>query len=448
MRRYKPLLVWTLWSRILYGVRAANSWATLPVRGPPVLNTTAPYLHVTDVLLGTPPQNTSMMIDIGGWTLCAQTPECAFCPVDGMYDPGYSSSALINPNHQMYGNWSFGGARGNETVMLGGVLQDVSSPIAFIEHISSEFTPRFNGGHLGLFVSQFNQTLRSQNILLRLDEQGQLLNPVWGLRLAGGNGSLTIGALDPNEYEGEVNWVPALGDQPVIHVDAFKGYQGNTLPLEYPVNVTLDTWSRDIYLRDLDMYMMNTSYLGDGHKVHIYPPDNIAFGVSCAKDQIPSVSFSVSINGVDYPVDQSDLVRPWGRFAAWGNCNVGVVKSSLDTHTLGMTFLRSVYLAYRFPTGSCPGYWGFAIPKGGATPTQRPKTTPSDAAQCLSFATPTSTPSPNVAASSNIYDSSLFGASTKKFRVYGRPIDETVVLRGIDDLPPLKAAGGISGFGG
>ena len=77
-------------------------------------------------------------------------------------------------------------------------------------------------------------------MLVRLDEQGQLLNPVWGLRLARGNGNLTIGALDPNEYEGEINWVPALDDRPMIHVDAFKGYQGNVLPLDYPVNATID----------------------------------------------------------------------------------------------------------------------------------------------------------------------------------------------------------------
>ena len=89
-------------------------------------------------------------------------------------------------------------------------------------------------------MPQFNQTRRSQSVLVRLEEQGQLLNPVWGLRTAGGNGTLTIGALDPNEYEGEINWVPALDGQPIIHVDAFKGYKGNILPLDYPINATID----------------------------------------------------------------------------------------------------------------------------------------------------------------------------------------------------------------
>ncbi|KAF8606416.1 acid protease [Ceratobasidium sp. AG-I] len=431
-----------------------------------MINNSVEFAHATDILLGTPPQNTSMIIDINGWTLYALTPECVFCPSGGMYDPSYSSSASVNASGksfsmssvfslipleqtslQNYGSPLLGGPRGNETVTLGGVLQDVSAPIAFIEDMGPDFLRRFSGGHLGLFVSQFNQTLRSQSTILRLEEQGQLLNPVWGLRLAGGNGSLTIGALDPNDYEGEINWVPALGDQPMIHVDAFKGYQGNVLPLDYPVNASLDTWSMNIYLLDLDMYMMNQSYLGVD-SVNIYPPSNTTFGVQCTEDQIPNVPFSVGINGVDYPVNQKDLIRFGDLFSAKGFCNVGVMKSSLDVHTLGVTFLRSVYLAYRFPTGSCPGYWGFAALKGEATPTQKPKTIPSDAATCLSFVAPTSTPSPSIVASSVLDKSALAGASTEKFRVYGRPVEEAVVLMGIDDLPPLRAAGGITGFGG
>ena len=51
-------------------------------------------------------------------------------------------------------------------------------------------------------------------------------------------------------------------------------------------------------------------------------------------------------------------------------------------------------------------------------------------------------------ASSEINSGVAVGASAKKFRVHGQPIDETVVLVGTDDLTPLKAAGGIIGFGG
>ncbi|KAI0075490.1 hypothetical protein K474DRAFT_1394216 [Panus rudis PR-1116 ss-1] len=52
--------------------------------------------------------------------------------------------------------------------------------------------------------------------------------------------------------------------------------------------------------------------------------------------------------------------------------------------------------AYRFPTESCPGFYGFAFPSGlnrtKSQAFQKPASTPSQSAQCLSFSKPTSTP--------------------------------------------------------
>lgn len=52
---------------------------------------------------------------------------------------------------------------------------------------------------------------------------------------------------------------------------------------------------RDIYLRDIDMYMLDRSYLGVD-SINVYPPYNLTFGVGC-QDQVPTVPFSVGING-------------------------------------------------------------------------------------------------------------------------------------------------------
>ncbi|CAE6394641.1 unnamed protein product [Rhizoctonia solani] len=161
--------------------------------------------------------------------------------------------------------------------------------------------------------------------------------------------------------------------------------------------------------------MMNDSLIGPNQFLNIYPPNNVTFGVRCNGTEAPSVEFSVVINGVDYPVNQTDLIRPTSMMAAPGYCNIGVMKSSTTEYTLGVTFLRSVYLAYRFPTGNCPGYYGFAVSKGGPTPTskQKPKTTPTDAATCLSFATPSSTPSPTISVLKELQPS---GASNETYR--------------------------------
>lgn len=57
-----------------------------------------------------------------------------------------------------------------------------------------------------------------------------------------------------------------------------------------------------------------------------------------------------------------------------------------------LTFFR----AYRFPTGDCPGYFGFAFPKGAnrtqAQISQKPTSTPGQMSECLNIIAPTSTP--------------------------------------------------------
>ncbi|KAG9105502.1 hypothetical protein FRC07_009237 [Ceratobasidium sp. 392] len=279
-----------------YRVQAATkTWATLPIRQPPVINDTARFLPNTDGSLGTPPQNITMLVDIGSQPLFAITPDCLFCPSEGMYDPSYSSSSKIANASVSYGNLDLGGFRGNETLTLGGILQDPSSPLVFINQMTTNWVPRFSGGHLGLFVPK-NASRRAASPLARLDDQGQLLNPVWGLRLGGENPQLTIGALDPNDYEGEINWVPAVDDGPVIQVDAWKGYQGNVIPANYPINVSIDSMSKNIYLPELDVFMMNESLIGPQDTINIYPPRNVTFGIMCNKT-FPTVDFSVDING-------------------------------------------------------------------------------------------------------------------------------------------------------
>lgn len=64
---------------------------------------------------------------------------------------------------------------------------------------------------------------------------GSLLNPVIGLRLDTLTPRLTIGALDPNDYAGEINWVLAdFGPQErreskyvPFRIDGLKGWNGS-----------------------------------------------------------------------------------------------------------------------------------------------------------------------------------------------------------------------------
>ncbi|KAG7093193.1 hypothetical protein E1B28_006882 [Marasmius oreades] len=418
----------------LLSVCIAKNWVSLPIHAPPSLIISESFSHQADIAIGTPPQNTSFQISIDDYLSAAVIPECDFCPSAWMYDPSYSSSFNITP--ERVDSINLGGARGTETVTLGGVLQDTNASIVFIDHMTSQvLNSRFIGGRLGLSPT-LNTTRRSKNLPLRLYEEGQLLNPVWGLRMGGSNPRLTIGALDPTEYQGEINWVPELGDSLEIQVDAFRAYNQNVLPLQYPITASLSSQSKEIYLSpNIVYFFLNESLTGPLQEATLH--EDGWFDILC--NETSKFEFSVDINGVNYPVreiieESSPVINDLGF------CRVAVGPS--PNFVLGIRFLRSVYIAYRFPTGDCPGYYGFAVPKGVISKTltnQKPRTTPTDAARCLSFVTPTSTPIPTI----SVHEGP-FQISKEKYKVYGQEEDQWVELRGVEDLPMLKTKGSVT----
>jgi len=95
-------------------------------------------------------------------------------------------------------------------------------------------TPRLQNGNLGVFV--YNASDPSPSYFSRLWNAGKLLNPVIGMRFHPENSKLTIGALDPADYEGEINWVqletqnPSWNSANLFKIDGFKGYNGSFFP--------------------------------------------------------------------------------------------------------------------------------------------------------------------------------------------------------------------------
>lgn len=105
-------------------------------------------------------------------------------------------------------------------------------------------------GNLGLFLNPLNSTASAQHILTHLYESSSLLNPVVGMRFDPANPKITIGALDPNDYEGTINWIP-LNPNPdpngdslnTFNFDGVKGYDGQFVP--YGANLTAALDSRE-----------------------------------------------------------------------------------------------------------------------------------------------------------------------------------------------------------
>jgi len=96
---------------------------------------------------------------------------------------------------------------------------------------------RFSNGLLGLYVDPVNISRRDASIFTSLYQSGQLLNPVIALLLGNTSKSsrITIGALDPEDYEGTLNWVEAPTPDPswfnvALQIDGVKGFNGSFIP--------------------------------------------------------------------------------------------------------------------------------------------------------------------------------------------------------------------------
>lgn len=127
-----------------------------------------------------------------------------------------------------------------------------------------------------------------------------------------------------------------------------------------------------------------------------------------ADDSRPPAGLQIAVNGVVYSLD---VLINWLEGYETGGPN-----DSISRVSLGVPFFQSIFVyvtqdilrntqwtnnwfvsAYRFPTEDCPKpYFGFAFKKNRnntlAQVNQKPRSTPTSSAQCLSFKTPTATP--------------------------------------------------------
>jgi len=279
---------------------------------------------------------------------------------------------------------------------------------------------RLPNGKLGLAQS----SSPIQDLFSQLFSSGQLVDPVIGLRLDPDHPKMTVGALDPNDYVGAINWVQIEQAQSqwnqsnAFPIDGVLGRNGSILQFPSPTRLLASLDSKFINIAVPD----NKTYYADWNQNATSP---FSFTDDCFNGTV-----SISINGVIYPVRTADVFRPDP--VTEGVCSRGVLgdpTTNPPAYVLGLPFLRSVYLAYRFPAGSCPGFFGFAFPSGTSQPpslvSQTPTSTPSLSSQCLALSIPSSTPSPSLPGP--LIDT---GA---QFSVYGEP-NAQAHLKGSDAL--------------
>ncbi|KAL4244383.1 peptidase A1 family protein [Abortiporus biennis] len=420
------------------------TWISLNLSTLPSLTDVDLNVNSVDLLIGTPPQRIPLPIDLqSDLTGTIYSSDCPFCSGDTFFDSKKSSTYLFNhtangTTAQLAGSWI------TDTVGFGGILSSPNIDLVMVEKMSTNITGwRFPNGLFG-FLTTSLRAKPINHIFTELYKSGQLLNPVVGLRLDPLRPRMTIGALDPNDYQGMINWVQIEENQPdytqynLIQIDGVKGRNGSFLPFGSML-AGMDSTFKNIAIPDNFTYFLQDGYSGPIYNnTSVFDPSTGQMAYPCINSNLfpgqtvpPAYAdFSVSINGVTYMIDSANnLVRPNTIFAPKGACNVGITSNSVpgkpDT-VLGLPFLRSVYLAFRFPTDNCPGYYGFAFPSGAnrtqAQLDQKPTSTPTASAQCLVLTAPTSTPTATLAVSSQ-----------KTYAVYGAE-DIQVPLTGVDLL--------------
>ncbi|KAG6375191.1 aspartic peptidase domain-containing protein [Boletus reticuloceps] len=423
----------------------------------------APYLteaayvpSTVPVLVGTPPQQMNLTVDVSAGLIAAYGSDCILCAGTTMFDPSLSSTFKTNNTPWPASVPSFGGVEVSDTVGFGGVVTVSNQPfVNILDGSDQTFANSIWNGHLGLFLNPLNATSIAQHVLTHLYESSSLLNPVVGMRFDPANPKVTIGALDPNDYEGTINWVQ-LDQTPdpkgdyfnVFEFDGVKGYDGQFVPYGGNLSAALDSFFLSIALPNADTYFLNTNSTGPVPQPLGLINDTGVVQYNCNSSspaslsgppQSPYVALTATINGVDYPIDSTgNLLRPQSGASSAGFCPVGIRNRS-DTAqpnvVFGLPFLRSVYIAYRFPTDDCPGYYGFAFPAGSnrtqSQISQTPTATPTNSARCLSLAAPTSTPTANVVLAQEAL------TSKDAYTVYGEQGTAQVPLTGVNDLPKI-----------
>ncbi|KAF8554665.1 acid protease [Imleria badia] len=451
-----PLPVSLILGSILSSVEASSgTWATLQLNVVPYLSENSYVPSTVPVLVGTPPQQMNLTVDLSSGTLATYSSDCILCAGSTMFDQSLSSTFKTNNTPWAASIPSFSGVDVSDTVGFGGLLSAANQPfVNILDGSNITFAEFVWNGHLGLFLNPLNTTAVAQHILTHLYESSSLLNPVVGMRFDPANPKLTIGALDPNDYEGTINWVP-LNQTPdpkgdyfnTFSFDGVKGYDGQFVPYAGILSAALDSLSLSISLPSADTYFNNTNSTGPVPLPIGLIPD-VLYEYNCSNSSVltgssgppqsPYVALTATINGVDYPIDSTgNLLRPPSGAASEGYCPVGInnrTDTALPSIILGLPFLRSVYVAYRFPTEDCPGYYGFAFPSGAnrtqSQISQTPTATPTNSAQCLSLATPTSTPVANVV----LAQEALVSKGT--YAVYGQGASQ-VPLTGVNDIPKM-----------
>lgn len=331
--------------------------------------------YQVNLLIGTPPQNVSFLIDTGSsdtWVMSSDNPYCAndedrpytpFGPYIRCTDNAifiYEDSSSVNisrsePFRIQYGDTSF--AQGNwasdNLVVAGAEIKNAQFALA-LEANSSQAV--FGIGLVGSESTATKINLKGEvfptypNIPVMMKEQG-LINTnaysIWLDNIQNSTGSVLFGGVDHAKYTGALQKVPMVVPYKVIKnpidfsvmlhgAEVYNDAGESVRVLDCAQPVLLDSGTSYIHLPEVFL-----SPIMDSINAR-YSLDLGYYFASC--DSTGGITFDLS--GVKININVSDILFSISRFSDVHGCAVGMLPAADDTFIFGDTFLRSVYAVF------------------------------------------------------------------------------------------------------
>lgn len=329
------------------------------------------------VSVGTPKQNFNVILDTGSADFWLADSSCtnSQCRGVALFNPGASSSykGSSSPFSITYGTGAVQGTLAADTVSLAGYSVD-SQTFAVVDTLASNSLQAPTSGIMGMGFQSLAQS-QATPFWQVLVEQNKLSEKLFTFQMArnvntaststiGPGGVFTLGELDSNQYDGEINYVSLTGEEGYWTIPLQSlSVNGQSGTLSGDTTSAIDTGTTLIIAppsvaRSIYSQIPNAQSLGG-----FFSSNQGAYAIPCNSN----VNITMTFGGQSYTINSADMKS--GQVDNRGNCLGGIIGTDLGSGApgfiVGNVFLKNVFSIYRYQ----PAAVGFAALKGQAAQT-------------------------------------------------------------------------------
>ncbi|KAK4056619.1 hypothetical protein OIO90_002467 [Microbotryomycetes sp. JL221] len=283
-------------------------------------------------------QQLELVLDTGSSDLVVATHECTDCE-GSVYDPNSSSTASVSstPFDIQYGSGSASGILVSDTVTLG-TFSIASQTFG----ACADFESLLGGSESGLLGLGWQSLAMSGAVPFaqHLWQEGGLTEPMFGLALRSGDGTLTLGGVDLDAISEDINWI-SMEDTDSYWSIPLDGVQVNGVDVGISTESAIIDSGTSLMSMPASavqsIYAAISSEAYESSGLMVYP---------CAANATVSLSFggvwySVPSDGFSYGNADSSGEECWGSV-------YDASEGTSDLFIIGGAFLQHVYSAFRF----------------------------------------------------------------------------------------------------